>query len=106
MRELAADGRVLSKKELDRRLTLIALPPSDCLDTLIPELRRLRVAEIVHCAGCLDYYNTVELERINIAFTEQMLSLAEHLEVNRFTYISTAYSSGYLDDVVREQAAR
>ena len=103
MRELAAMGRHLSREELDQRLILIPLPPAHCLDTLIPELRRLRVTEIVHCAGCLDYYNTVELERINIAFTQQMLYLTERLTLDRFTYISTAYSSGYVNGVVRER---
>lgn len=79
------------------RLHRIALPGIEDLSPLEEQLSGLRVAEIVHCAGCLDYFDRPLLEAVNIGFTSRMLELGRRLGVRRFTYLSTAFSSGYLD---------
>lgn len=78
------------------RLRFVPLPPLDRLHELDAALGDVRVAEVVHSAGCLDYFDKATLEAINIGMTERMLELAHKWKVDRFTYVSTAYSSGYL----------
>lgn len=53
------------------------------------------VDEIIHCAGCLDYYDIAKLQEVNVGYTAHLLVLARRLSLKRFIYISTAYSSGY-----------
>jgi nucleoside-diphosphate-sugar epimerase len=67
-----------------------------------PELADLRVVEMVHCAGCLDYFDKPTLEAVNVGLTAEMIALARHWQVTRFTYISTAYSCGYIEGVAAE----
>ena len=81
---------------------MLALPTFEDLGELSPKLQALQVDEVVHCAGCLDYFDTPQLERVNIDFTTQLAALARKLCVRRFVYLSTAFSSGYLDRPVAE----
>ena len=69
--------------------------PDDLADVadLAPQLQG--VDEIIHCAGCLDYYDIVKLQAVNVGYTAHLLVLARRLALKRFMYISTAYSSGY-----------
>lgn len=53
------------------------------------------IDEIIHCAGCLDYFDDVKLDAVNVQLTAQLLALARELAVRRFVFISTAYSAGY-----------
>jgi nucleoside-diphosphate-sugar epimerase len=53
------------------------------------------VDEIIHCAGCLDYYDLAKLQAGNVGYTAHLLVLARRLSLKRFVYVSTAYSSGY-----------
>jgi nucleoside-diphosphate-sugar epimerase len=66
--------------------------PVDVVD-LAPVLEG--VDEIIHCAGCLDYYDVAKLQAVNVHYTAHLLVLARHLSLKRFVYVSTAYSSGY-----------
>jgi nucleoside-diphosphate-sugar epimerase len=101
--ELDDDEQPRDEAEMFGRLASLALPPMDRLAELVPELERLGVTEIVHCAGSLDYFNRAELELTNIQLTDRMLDLARRLRLQRFTFISTAYSSGYVDGPVAER---
>lgn len=65
-------------------------------------LTSYEIDEIVHCAGCLDYFNEADLDVVNIQLTKWMLSIGKRLRVRRFTFISTAYSSGYISGDVKE----
>lgn len=69
--------------------------PEDLADVpdLAPQLEG--VDEIVHCAGCLDYYDIPKLQAVNVGYTAHLIVLARRLALKRFVYISTAYSSGY-----------
>lgn len=84
--------------ELKARVTLLHIPGNDTsrLTELRPALQG--VDEIIHCAGCLDYYDLVKLESVNIGYTSELLDLGKALQVKRFVYISTAFSCGYRND--------
>ncbi len=101
--ELTAGRSAGSEAEVFARLSTVAMPSPDRLVELAPELRRLGITEIVHCAGCMAYFNTPELEETNVLLTDRMLDLARALSVERFVYISTAYSSGYVEGRVAER---
>ncbi len=76
--------------------------PEDLADVadLAPQLEG--VDEVIHCAGCLDYYDIAKLQAVNVGYTAHLLVLARRLKLKRFTYISTAYSSGYQSHVTAE----
>ena len=86
-----------------KRLRLIRAVSPDELGHL-PGLEDLRVGELIHCAGCLDYFDSKSLEAVNVGLTRRMIELARLWRVTRLTYISTAYSCGYIDGVAPEAA--
>jgi len=83
-------------EEMDARIRLVDLPDSDHLGELDAIVAEMGVQEIVHCAGCLDYFNAGALEAVNVELTRRMVEHAQRWNVSRFVYISTAFSSGYL----------
>ncbi|HYH17088.1 MAG TPA: SDR family oxidoreductase [Azospirillum sp.] len=101
--ELAAEGRRLDDDELRRRLVAVPLTPDGGLDEAGRRaLAAFTVGDVVHCAGCLDYFNEAELEAVNVAFTGRMVALAREVDARRFVFVSTAFSSGYRDGPVPE----
>jgi nucleoside-diphosphate-sugar epimerase len=84
------------------RLVPIVLPAAPALADLVPVLRRRRTGEIIHCAACLDYFDTGALEAANVALTRALLAVAAAVGVERFVHISTAFSAGYVEGPVRE----
>jgi nucleoside-diphosphate-sugar epimerase len=99
--ELAAEGRPARDEDLARIVTL-PLPPLEQIDDLLPVVRSLGVRDILHCAGCLSYFNSSKLQAGNIDLTRAFLSLGKALDVRRFVYVSTAYSSGFTEGPIRE----
>jgi nucleoside-diphosphate-sugar epimerase len=87
---------------LRERIQVVTLPPPDQLEVLDPTLREFGVDQIIHCAGCLDYFNGPALEAVNVEFTKRLLEQAYRVGVERFLYISTAFSCGYVEGIVRE----
>ena len=81
----------------------VALPSAADWTALDAIVEHYAIEQIVHCAGSLDYFNRAELELANIQLTARMLELARRLRIARFTFISTAYSSGYVDGPVAER---
>lgn len=61
------------------------------------------IDEVIHCAGCLDYFNESNLNAVNVQLTEWLLKLGRRWGVKRFTFISTSYSSGYVDSEIEEE---
>ncbi|MEL7028609.1 MAG: NAD-dependent epimerase/dehydratase family protein, partial [Pseudomonadota bacterium] len=57
-------------------------------------LARSPVREIIHCAGCVDYFDKDKLTAGNLVLTHDMLKLGRALGVGRFVYLSTAFSAG------------
>jgi len=99
--ELAAEGRRLSESDLARVVTL-PLPALERIEDLLPRLRELGVRDILHCAGCLSYFNVNKLQSGNLDLTQAFLDLGKALDVRRFVYLSTAYSAGFSDHPIPE----
>jgi nucleoside-diphosphate-sugar epimerase len=99
--EIEAEGRRVGEDDLARLVTL-PLGSADRIDELLPDLRRLGVEDVMHCAGSLSYFNAAKLEEGNIELTRGLLSLAARLGVRRFVFLSTAYSSGFVDGPIAE----
>lgn len=78
------------------RIHLVELPERDRLGELGAIVAELGVDEIIHSAGCLDYFNSGALEIVNIELTRSLVEQARRWNVSRFVYISTAFSSGYM----------
>jgi thioester reductase-like protein len=85
------------------RLKVVQLPPFESLHELDKAVQEFGVGEIIHCAGCLDYFDSSTLQSVNVEFTRCLLERGLAWNVRRFIYISTAFSSGYLDSTVPEQ---
>lgn len=92
--EWEAQARCGWSDVVEARIEQLALP-DDLVDVADLAPRLPGVDEIVHCAGCLDYYDVHKLQAVNVHYTAHLLVLARRLAVKRFVYISTAYSSGY-----------
>ncbi len=84
------------------RLKTISLPPTQDIPKLAAELKILGVNEIIHCAGSVDYFDISKLKEVNIDLTNSLISLGKELQIKRFVYLSTAFSSGFIDGLVRE----
>lgn len=92
---LSSMGRTMTDAHRSR-LHVLPLPPLDDLAALDAVVAPWRVVEVVHCAGCLDYFDQEQLERINVRYTADMLESARRWGVDRFIYVSTAFASGYI----------
>lgn len=66
------------------------------------ELGDSGVDTIVHCAGCLDYFDSASLELVNVRLTGDLIALGRRVGARRFVYVSTAYSGGYRHDEIPE----
>lgn len=86
----------------NKRLRLIPVSSPHEIGNGRHSLDDLRVAEVIHCAGCLDYFDAPMLVEVNVNLTQRMIECARKWGVTRFTYLSTAYSSGYIDGVAPE----
>ena len=100
--EAAAEGEPLSAADR-ARIVVVPWPPPDGLDALAARLRALGVRDILHCAGCLSYFNVAKLLDGNIELTRQMLALGRLLDVRRFVFLSTAYSAGFTSGKIPER---
>jgi nucleoside-diphosphate-sugar epimerase len=89
--------------ELLRLVTIVELPPLGQLSVLDRIAAEMRVDEIIHCAGCVDYFDTVALQLANVDFTAQLLDRGRYWGVGKFIYLSTAYCSGYRTGVIPER---
>jgi nucleoside-diphosphate-sugar epimerase len=89
--------------EIDfERLITVDLPSNNQFAELLPSLRKFDVQEIIHCAGSVDYFDSDRLKEVNIDLTNELIALGQKQQVEKFIYLSTAFSSGYLNDFVTE----
>ena len=99
--ELAIDGLA---GEVDfERLVTVELPSIGTMHELLPIFKEQQVNEIIHCAGCVDYFDSARLKEANIDLTNELITLGKQQDVKRFVYLSTAFSSGYVKGIVREE---
>ncbi len=100
--EIEVQGEHFDPAFLDR-LHLVPLPPIESLHELDGAVNEFGVDEIIHCAGCLDYFDRSTLQTVNVDFTSNLVTQGQRWGIRRFIYMSTAFSSGYLDSIVPEQ---
>ena len=101
--ELRAEGIVHPTNTLVGRLNIVSVKPETDISETVLEVATTRVEETIHCAGCVDYFNTPALEAANIDFTKTCLLLSRLLDVDRFVFLSTAYASGYIEGLIPER---
>ena len=99
--EIAATGAPITS-DLADRVTIVPLPDAAEIPALATAMRALRVRRIVHAAGCVDYFHTENLAKGNTDLTSAMVRLGQALRVERFEFISTAFSSGYATGPIPE----
>ena len=75
---------------------------SATVESLRAMLEARDVDTIVHCAGCLDYFDSEALTALNIEFTARLAQAAKQTQVACFVFVSTAYSAGYLGSSIPE----
>jgi nucleoside-diphosphate-sugar epimerase len=85
------------------RIITVPLPGTDDWTELDAIVERYAIEQIVHCAGSVDYFNSELLHDANIVLTQRLLDLAKRHAMKRFVFLSTAFSSGYIDRPVREE---
>ncbi len=98
--DLLAEG-IIDKVDFDL-LETISLPPVNEVPNLSELLKDLGITEIIHCAGSVDYFDTEKLKEVNIDLTNSLIELGKRLDISRFVYLSTAFSSGFVDGLVHE----
>jgi nucleoside-diphosphate-sugar epimerase len=85
------------------RIITVPLPDADDWTALDALVERYAIEQIIHCAGSVDYFNSALLHEANIVLTGRLLDLAKRHNMSRFVFLSTAFSSGYIDRPVREE---
>jgi nucleoside-diphosphate-sugar epimerase len=53
------------------------------------------VQVLLHCAGCLDYFDESALQLVNVEFTRHLLAAAAGAGLRFAAFVSTAYAAGY-----------
>lgn len=93
-----------------QRLHQVALPLGvddpdrpDPLDELDAVVDRYHVDEVVHCAGCLSYFNEDRLRAVNVEMTRRFVDATKRWGLRRFVHISTAFACGFVDGPIRER---
>ena len=99
--EMRLAGRELTE-DVGRRLHLVPLPANERMSELNEAVAEFGVDEVIHCAGCLDYFNAGALESANVELTRALVEQSKQWPVRRFIYISTAFSSGYVFRTIPE----
>jgi nucleoside-diphosphate-sugar epimerase len=82
---------------------ILELPPNDRLPELTQFLGESGVNEIIHCAGSVDYFDKPLLDTANIELTSRLVNLGLELNIDRIIYLSTAFCSGYSQNIIPEQ---
>ena len=67
-------------------------------------LKDYEIDEVINCAGSVAYFNSKSLYEGNVGLTNNLIEIAKEKNVDRFTFLSTAFSSGYVEGLVREKA--
>jgi nucleoside-diphosphate-sugar epimerase len=108
-RELGAFGEAATSSWRDR-LHQVVLPAGaddpdgpDPLGGLDEVVAQHQVDEVVHCAGCLSYFDQPKLTAVNIEMTRRFVAAAKRWRVNRFVHISTAFACGFVEGPIAEE---
>jgi nucleoside-diphosphate-sugar epimerase len=115
-RKATAQGQLPA--DLEREITALGAQPGDYLGrvstvvwsgaeaetqaSLEKLMREHYVHTLVHCAGCLDYFDDAALQALNVDFTARLVAAARDAGLNFVAFVSTAYAAGYSDAAVPE----
>lgn len=101
-KEAKRSGKLRSRGELDR---MVVIPIPDTADStdFLSALQRFPISEVINCAGCVNYFDVKKLRLGNVQFTSDLLEVSKHLRVRRFVHLSSAFCSGYVDGLIREE---
>jgi nucleoside-diphosphate-sugar epimerase len=88
--------------DLMRLATLVELPQNDRISDLDNIVYSLEVDEVIHCAGCVDYFDKRGLHLANIELTSKLLDAARRWDIQRILYLSSAYCAGYRSETILE----
>lgn len=97
---IAAEHPDLSLQTVQERTRIVRLP--DRLTDLVPTCRDAGVRGLIHTAGSVSYFDRAALTAGNEDLTRGAIALGASLDVEHFTYVSTAFSSGFRDGPIRE----
>lgn len=103
---LGSRDRGVPEQDVDdllRLATVVELPALDRLGDLDDVASANGVDEVVHCAGCVDYFDKRRLQLANVELTTKLLEVARRWDVRRFLYLSTAYCAGYRRESIPER---
>jgi nucleoside-diphosphate-sugar epimerase len=67
-------------------------------------LKDYEIDEVINCAGSVAYFDSKSLHEGNVGLTNDLIEIAQEKKVDRFTFLSTAFSSGYVEGLVKEAA--
>jgi len=101
----AVVDRGVSERDADDLIglvTTVELPSLDRLSDLDKVVCSMGIDEVVHCAGCVDYFDKRLLQVANVDFTSNLLEAARRWDARRFLYLSSAYCAGYRSDIIPE----
>lgn len=84
------------RHEMASRFRVVCLPEASARH-FAACLREHRIAQIVHCAGSVDYADINTLITANVELTSAWLAAARSYGVDRFLHVSTAFSAGRND---------
>ena len=68
--EIESVGAVMDRG-LEQRLHFLPVSLRDDLDQLDGLVKQFGVTQVVHCAACLDYFKSTELDRVNVGLTRK-----------------------------------
>lgn len=100
-RDRAADGG--GPDGWRERLEIVRLPELGDATSLDAAVGADGVDEVIHCAGCLSYFDEAALERGNVELTRTLLERARAWGARRFVYLSTAFSCGHVKGMAPER---
>lgn len=100
-REAQMSGEPIDESQL-QRVTVLPVDHAD-LTRVLEQAKAMDVQHVLHFAGCVDYSDPDQLQEINVGLTRRLLELSKRISAQSFCYVSTAFSSGFIDGPIREE---
>lgn len=85
------------------RLRLVRLPDPGDARGYASLFSENRINEVVNCAGSVHYFDVALLKQSNVDLVSDLVAASKEAAIDRFVHVSTAFASGYIDGVVKEE---
>lgn len=102
-------SKMLKEAELDKKIVCVVgdlmLPNCGISATAMDMLRQAAITEFWHCAANMAFLpkDRENLIHTNVTGTKSLMAVAKLLDIDRFVYISTAYTAGAVKGAVKEE---